>query len=328
MPDQLTPPATSRTVPRASKVHDVCIIGAGPHGLAMLSALHSPGARMTDMQRENSPRKFDKINKPKMQVCVVDGDPWLGAWHRRFEALGIKWLRSPAIAHPSAYDDALIEFAQRTGRTNELRDLELHSERLHGLRNSKDSKTGGSNNATHMRGLWQAHTGLYALPSQALFRDFCAQLADSLPHDFVQSRALKITHHPSAAKEGEEEVEGAEELMEVLLGNGARVWARHLVLAVGAAGPPTVPSSFKSSASPHVSTGGLDAREGVPSQQLLHSSEWHRFHEIEKGDRVLVVGECYMSVKISASLLCSMHLHICPRLSPRVCLFACLSIHA
>ena len=58
------------------------------------------------------------------------------------------------------------------------------------------------------------------------------------------------------------------------------------MLAVGAAGPPAVPFSFESP----VKSGGLKARGGIPSQQLLHSSEWHRFHEIEKGDRVLVVG--------------------------------------
>ena len=279
LPQQVTP-----TVSRPSKVHDVCIIGAGPHGLAVLSALHSPAARMTDMQRETLFRK-DKM-KSDFSVCVVDGHPWLAEWHKRFEALGIKWLRSPAKAHPGAYEDALIEFAHRTGRASELRDIELHSECLHPLRNSK-----GPNQPTYstqMRGLGQAYTGMYALPTQALFRDFCAELAETLPHDFVQSRSRKIMHHHATEKE--------EEVMEVLLENGARVWARKLVLAVGAAGPSVVPSSLESPTkcthTPHqASSGGLSASEGLSAKQLLHSSEWHRFHEIEKGDRVLVVGE-------------------------------------
>ena len=251
-------PGTSR------EVHDVVIVGAGPHGLAVLSSLHSSSAWMTDMQRERSFQgakdKTAGRKKQQWSVCVVDDQPWLGAWHKRFEALDIEWLRSPAMAHPSAFnEDALLEFANRTGRTDELRDLDFSAARSH---------AGGSNTTTfdrkaNMSGLWKTYSGLYALPTAGLFRDFCAELAASLPHEFVRSRARKIVHQPQ------------DELVEVLLENGARVRARYLVLALGAAGPSAIPA-------------GLGSAE---PQRLLHTSQWHRFHEIEKGDRVLVVGE-------------------------------------
>ena len=51
-------------------------------------------------------------------------------------------------------------------------------------------------------------------------------------------------------------------------------------------------SPTKCTYNPHqASSGGLSASEGFSAKQLLHSSEWHRFHEIKKGNRVLVVGE-------------------------------------
>jgi hypothetical protein len=259
-------------------VLDVCIIGAGPHGLAVLSALHSPTAWMTDMQRERSFQAAkDKTQGRKKQdwsVCVVDDHPWLGAWNQRFKALDIEWLRSPARAHPSGFnEDALIEFARRTGRSSELKALNFEQ----GHDTARNYK---------MRGFVDTYTGLYALPTHALFRDFCTELADSLPHEFVRSRAQRIIHHP-AAKDTAADVPG--ELMEVLLENGSRVWARNVVLAIGAAGPPNVPAGLRSSCTR--GGGGGAAELLVPPQQLLHTSEWYRFHEIEKGDRVLVVGE-------------------------------------
>ena len=52
----------------------------------------------------------------------------------------------------------------------------------------------------------------YAHGRQALFRDFCAELAESLPHDFVQSRAQRIIHHPARTQpSGSERAAEAEE---------------------------------------------------------------------------------------------------------------------
>eukprot|EP01051_Picozoa_sp_SAG22_P009916 SAG22_NODE_861_length_6818_cov_3.155850_2_plen_69_part_00 len=56
---------------------------------------------MSDMQREIC-AKFDQDQTDRKRqdwsVCVVDGDPWLAAWHKRFEALQIEWLPRGKIA--------------------------------------------------------------------------------------------------------------------------------------------------------------------------------------------------------------------------------------
>ena len=45
------------------------------------------------------------------------GQSFLEEWNKRFEALGIAHLRSPAVAHPKAYEpQALVNFAESQGR--------------------------------------------------------------------------------------------------------------------------------------------------------------------------------------------------------------------
>ena len=173
------------------RVYDVCVVGAGPHGLAVLSALHSTRTRMTDYQRERSFGSQVGGGKQEegsgLSVCVVDESPWVAAWNERFKSLNIEWLRSPMMAHPSAFnEDALLTFARRTGREKEMKELNLWDSSGGG------SSGGGSTNSTHMRGFMQAYTGMYALPSASLFRDFCAELAASLPHEFYAERAESV----------------------------------------------------------------------------------------------------------------------------------------
>ena len=80
---------------------EVVIVGGGPHALAALAALNE-GSR----------------------VAVIDpGSHFMQAWNTRFDGLEISHLRSPAIAHPVAFDPtALVDFAIDEGRTSELVD--------------------------------------------------------------------------------------------------------------------------------------------------------------------------------------------------------------
>ena len=65
---------------------DVCIIGAGPHGLAA--------------------RLLFKRLAPSTSVTVIDRSyDWLAAWNRQFEHAQIDVLRSPIVHHP--FPDAL-----------------------------------------------------------------------------------------------------------------------------------------------------------------------------------------------------------------------------
>ena len=80
-----------------NNVFDVCIIGAGPQALAVLSSLHEPYGTLDNAQLEEIYRRSAKHGKsepPGLSVCVVDpaGD-WLVQWRARFAALEIEYLR-------------------------------------------------------------------------------------------------------------------------------------------------------------------------------------------------------------------------------------------
>ena len=61
---------------------DVCIVGAGPHGLA--AAL-----------------LFERID-PSIRVVVLDqSNEWLSSWKKQFRQAEIATLRSPIVHHPS-----------------------------------------------------------------------------------------------------------------------------------------------------------------------------------------------------------------------------------
>ena len=104
------------------------------------------------------------------------------SWNTRFEALEIDHLRSPAFAHPVAFDPtALVDFAVEQGRTAELIEADV-------------------------AGSWLVSTDidrekwLKALPSSALFRDFCASLAAKLPHRWESGTATDVSKDSSTGK--------------------------------------------------------------------------------------------------------------------------------
>ena len=73
---------------------DVCIVGAGPHGLAA-SLL------------------FERID-PSIRVVVLDqSNEWLKSWKDQFKRLEIPTLRSPIVHHPSPDSFALDDFVKR-----------------------------------------------------------------------------------------------------------------------------------------------------------------------------------------------------------------------
>jgi hypothetical protein len=49
--------------------YDVCIVGAGPHALSVLSALQTPAARLSEQQHLRKGRR--KGSRPP-SVCVID----------------------------------------------------------------------------------------------------------------------------------------------------------------------------------------------------------------------------------------------------------------
>ena len=150
---------------------------------------------------------------------IDPGSHFMQSWNNRFEALEISHLRSPAFAHPVAFEPtALVNFAIQEGRTSELSDAPVCC--------------------------WVPTTDLSAqgrllkaLPSNALFRDFCRSLEAKLPHRWLSGTAASVCKDSSTgefrvhykAKAGERE---------------RTVVARAVILATGPVGKWNVPAPF------------------------------------------------------------------------------------
>lgn len=104
----------------------VVVVGAGPHALTVCAWLASRGVGGDG------------------DVVVVDPrGRFLSAWDDSFARMGIPHLRSPSVHHPHPNPHALVDFAARTDRLDELH-------------------------------------GHYRLPGRQLFSDFCCELIDEL----------------------------------------------------------------------------------------------------------------------------------------------------
>jgi len=190
----------------------VCIVGAGPGGLAALSAVLEPYS--VDLLSQDQVERAARSAQPeRLSVCVVDPQPWLACWKARFAALDIGWLRSPSMAHPDAFDSwSLAEFARAHGRESEL-------------------QGNGSEYWKAIGGLGQTQAGFYNLPSSELFIDFCDDLVARLPHDFVRGQAVSVC--------------GEDGAYSVKLSDGGAIAAGAVVLALGVPGPRIVPPAFQ-----------------------------------------------------------------------------------
>ena len=205
---------------------DVVIVGGGPHALAALASLNE-GSR----------------------VAVIDpGSHFMQSWNTRFDALEISHLRSPAIAHPVAFDPtALVDFAINEGRTSELIDAPVS-------------------------GSWIVSTDvdrekwLKALPSSALFRDFCSSLAAKLPHRFCSGTATSVSKDSETGEFRVRYKTAADEREHV-------VAARAVILATGPVGTWNIPAPFE----PH-----LASRLVLHTEELLAESKGTLSEEITR----------------------------------------------
>jgi hypothetical protein len=249
---------------------DVCIVGSGPDALTVLSALNEPFANLNPAaynraaNNNNNHRRQKAKNDNTLKVCVVSpsAPAWLRDWEMRFAALDIKFLRSPASAHPDMFSaHGLREFAREQGRENELVDLGL-----------KDTKELGGRNAR----LRDLDEGLFDVPTQALFVDFCRSLAAKLPHRCVQGRVVDIVRVANGStadedKEGDDDENptttsktavSRQHLLQVHVqqqdGRRGYVSARNVVLAIGSPGPSSVPQAICN---------------GIPPQLVTHTND-------------------------------------------------------
>ena len=186
------------------------------------------------------------------------------SWNARFSALQIDYLRSPTFAHPAAFEPpALLKFAIREGRTSELIEKPI---------------AGG--NWLPTSDLSDKASQLKALPSDALFRDFCSSLEAELPHRWLSGKAIQICKDASTGKYGVHfaATTGQPERM---------VTARAVVLATGPVGKWNVPAPFEpflhtSKLIVHTETLFAESKGGL-SEQIARTC-------LGESARVLVIG--------------------------------------
>lgn len=275
----------------------IVIIGGGPHALAALSALHEKSfafAEQYGSENEHQRRvgfgSYTKVGTgshrtrptlcmlphkmrsltysrrvPILAVCVLDpGYRFMEAWDKRFEALKIEKLRSPAFAHPAAFEPrALVNYAIAQGRTNELHSVDGLGGHVK-LGQRLATTDGGEQDS-----LWR-------LPSTTLFRDFCHHLETKLPHQWISGSATKICKAESTDKYYVHYTETGSQRMR-------KVVASAVILATGPTGEWNVPRPFK---------GMLDHRRILHTEEVVHKGslmdelEWR----IPSRGRVLVIG--------------------------------------
>ena len=201
--------------------YDVCIVGAGPGALACLSAIREPFSLDTlnpsQIHRANHSFKLHH----QLKVCVIDpSGSWMHNWGKNFDNLSIEYLRSPALAHPNMFDmNALLAYAIANGREDEL----IES---------------GCFGIKCLRSLGQSQIGLWKLPSNKLFYDFCKDLASSLHHDMVKGKITNI----------QKLEDGGNTIFKMTTDNDRvkSFVSKNVILAMGPVGRPVVPTQLLS----------------------------------------------------------------------------------
>lgn len=249
----------------------------------MLSAIQQPLGIIKHEHQWNHNRGYNKQkssfeSNKHLSVCVIDPTGgWLTEWRGRFKSLDIDRLRSPAWATPEYFAEGLglIEYAFQMGRENELHEIDIPKSVIKDLRNG-------------------AGTGLYQIPSAALFEDFCDSLVSRLPHTFLSGTAVSVDKND----DGSYDVN----FNSVANDSTELVRAGSIVFALGAAGAANIPPALRQQHSKQPNATGVDmdkdnaralvlSETHVANPRIIHTLSWSKLMATPfSGETVVVVG--------------------------------------
>lgn len=239
-------------------IFDLVIVGAGPHGLAVAARIREPrpSALYTDAEssRLSFLRKYaarGREGKPKslaaLKILVIDkaGNQWISQWHKQFDALEIKHLRSPMFFHPDPSDlDALLAYSH--GKGCHCDDVEISG--VVGKERSKHKRK--QTRAGKCRALAtdfnERDRQDYFNPSAQTFREFCLRIVDRYAlHNLIRQAEVESIDY---CRIHEKHVGPLNEHFAIsLTGSQKRVYSKALVLAPGVGGHPNIPPHLNKS---------------------------------------------------------------------------------
>ncbi|OAA63798.1 FAD binding domain protein [Cordyceps fumosorosea ARSEF 2679] len=245
-------------------IYDVIIVGGGVCGLAMAARLReqTPSALFTDEEH----RRFRWIRKhgnkvsvkqtksgkvktrrprtgPGYNMMVLDStsDQWLARWHYLFRTYDISHLRSPMLWHADPFDrDSLLAYAYENNREDELveiRNCVGKEVSKHGHKKAASRHCGGKQTARVAINVRDKND--YYTPSRGVFEDHCASLTQryDLEAGVLRKEAVQDVDYDYVDAFPDE----AEKLFAVRTDQGTH-YARSVVMGVGAANVPSLPS--------------------------------------------------------------------------------------
>ncbi|KAK4049649.1 hypothetical protein OIO90_005408 [Microbotryomycetes sp. JL221] len=279
------PGAKSTSTPVTIKPDDftpVFVVGAGPHSLALCARLADsfPALLYTDLEHARlswlharRPSRTLTKNKPtvkghwsrrklvssansspcveqdlKKVVRVVDesGDGFMARWDQYFNALEIEHLRSPMLFHPSPADtDALVAYARRTGREDELMPID----NVVGKEKSRHERKKRASRAGKTHSINERERQDYYRPSTRLFHDFVRDelirrynLDGLVTQGQVTSISRAVLH-----VQGQDLVDGFLVVVRMPDGTVRQYGSKSVVLAVGPSSSPKLPEAIERS---------------------------------------------------------------------------------
>ena len=290
----------------APRMHDVCIIGAGPAGLAVLSALHSKRGTLDEKQitRERLHMKLTGAgggasctypclcSSTHRAVCMEKGgldliDLWsfwsLARPGTRSGGLSVcvvdpsdSWLSQWNGRFEALGIDRLRSpaFATPHSFTDEaIMEYAFKMGRTAELYEPEITEKNSAKNLTH-----RINAGFFRLAGTQLFADFCEDHAASLPHVHVRGQARDV-----------EKAGDGNYCISVDQGQGQQsptVHARRVVFALGAATVPNVPRIFLSQGIMNQPC-EVPAKDQIP--RIVHTNSWKVLNALSFTNEVVVV---------------------------------------